>query len=203
MKAKLLALVIAIVPLFVAAELVGGAQESDASLPSNPPPPVRSDVDPGRFGEFVLYSVGRSFEGLPLKAIVRRKDTPIPSEPVRANFVSFLYGECAAFSDVGCAPPLEVQIWPACERTIADYSLTPAGDPLPHEKRVVRGVPAAVFEDGLRLKLYTGRVTVVIFRLDEARISRAAAALRGENNPVAPEKPLPEPAAGAMAGGPC
>jgi len=59
--------------------------------------------------------------------------------------------------------------------------LLSAGEPLPRESVTVRGVPAAYFENGLRLELYTGKATVMIFGPERAQIQRAAAALRGAN----------------------
>jgi hypothetical protein len=65
---------------------------------------------------------------------------------------------------------------------------------------MVRGVPAAFFEEGLRLGLYTGEVTVVVFGLERARIERAAAALRAATPLASSARNLPPPAAGAMTG---
>jgi hypothetical protein len=93
-----------------------------------------------------------------------------------------------------------VQVWPACVRSPADYRLTPAAEPLPHEAVIVRGVPAAFFENGLRLELYTGKATVVIFGLERAQIQRAAAALRGANALASSAPILPPPARGALEG---
>ena len=87
---------------------------------------------------------------------------------MRANFVNFIYGRCDPGPD-GCAPPLETQIWPACDRHLSSYSLTPSGDPLPHENLFVRGVPAAFFVEP-RLELYSGAVTIVLFGHDRAQL---------------------------------
>jgi hypothetical protein len=157
-------------------------------------------ADARAFDRFALYSVGDSFENLPLHAITRRDDAPHPAERVRADYVGFVYGDCVASDEQGCPPPLEIQVWPACERSIADYSLTPTGDPLPHESTFVRGAPAAWFEDGLRLEVYSGDVTVVVFGVDHAQIGRAAAALRAVNAAASQARMLPPPARGALAG---
>src|SRR5215211_4061253 len=61
----------------------------------------------------------------------------------------------------------------------SSWPLLSAGEPLPRESVTVRGVPAAYFENGLRLELYTGKATVMIFGPERAQIQRAAAALRG------------------------
>jgi hypothetical protein len=152
------------------------------------------------FREFPLYSLGDTFEGLPLKAIVRRADEPYVGEDVTANFVSFTYGDCFAEGDLGCPFPIEVQVWPACERSRADYALTPEGDALPSEDLRVRGVPAAFYEEGLRLELYSGDVTVVIFGLEREQTMRAARALKGVNGALGRGENLPPPAAGALEG---
>ena len=62
------------------------------------------------FHEFPLYDAGDRVDGLPLVAVLRRDDT--------ADFVSFVYGDCTAGDDEGCAPPAEVQVWPACRRNL-------------------------------------------------------------------------------------
>jgi hypothetical protein len=178
------------------------ALETEAVAPQ-PPAQPRGDLGANAarsFGKFALYSLGDSFEGLPLTAITRREDAPQPSERVPADYVGFIYGDCVALGEQGCPPPLEVQIWPACLRSLADYSLTPAGPPLEHEPTIVRGVPAAFFDQGLRLELYTGDVTVVVFGLERAQIQRAAAALRGVNAFASSAPMLPPPVAGALAG---
>jgi hypothetical protein len=139
--------------------------------------------------------VGNSFEELPLVGITRA-----PGPPESLDFVTFVYGDCEAESDAGCAPPLQVQVWRACDRNLSSYSLTPAGDPLPHERVSVRGVPAAFFEGGGRLELYTGEVSVVLFGQGRNQLMRAAKALRGLNVDVGPQVDLPSPAAGALEG---
>ena len=82
--------------------------------------------------------------------MLRRSDT--------ADFVSFVYGDCTADDDMGCAPPLEIQVWPACRRHLALYGSSPLGPTV--ERTTVRGVPAAVVDGGTRLELQTGRSTV-------------------------------------------
>jgi hypothetical protein len=58
---------------------------------------------------------------------------------------------------------------------------TPAGDPLPNERLKVRGVPAAFFEEGQRLEIYTSSVSIVIFGAGKEQLLRAAGQLRGVN----------------------
>jgi hypothetical protein len=153
------------------------------------------------FPDFPLYSVGDAFEGNSLVGITRRLDPPTSEYPLslRANFVNFIYGRCSAGDDAGCMPPLEVQIWPACERNLSSYSMTPVGDPPPHENLSLRGVPAALFEDP-RLEVYTGNVTIVLFGHERQELLRTADALRGVNNDVGTGVELPAPAPGALEG---
>lgn len=183
----------------VAAVLLGGAAKSVSGAETGEVP-ARAGAQVQSFDGFPLYWLGESFEGLPLTATTRRNDPPDTAQRVHANYVSFIYGDCAAADESGCAPPLEVQVWPACERSLADYALTPAGEPVPHLATVVRGVPAAYFENGLRLELYTGTVTVVVFGLDPGRLARAAAALRAANALASTRPVLPPPAVGATTG---
>ena len=148
------------------------------------------------FTEFPLYDLGDSFEGLPLTAVLRRRDKPYPGEPIRPNNVAFIYGDCQAGNDSGCAPPLEVKTWPACVRNPSVYDIPGGAD----ERATVRGVPARFYERWTRLELSTGRVTVVLYGTGRRDLLRAAARLRGVNVPHAAEAKLPPPARGAMTG---
>lgn len=136
------------------------------------------------FDEFPLYSGGDRVEGLPLVAVLRRDDT--------ANYVSFVYGNCVAEDESGCAPPAEIQVWPSCRRNLALYDSEEARG-VPAERFLTRGVPAALFDGGTRLELQTGSSTVVIFADSRGRALRIAAALRALDGSVAPGRPLPEP----------
>ncbi len=142
-----------------------------------------------QFDEFPLYSAGERIDGLPLVAVLRRDDT--------ADYVSFVYGDCLAEDESGCAPPAEIQIWPACRRSLALYDSPQAGSQLP-ERLSTRGVPAAFFDGGTRLELQAGSSTIVIFAGERARALRIAAALRAVNGSVGPGRPLPQPEPGAI-----
>ena len=116
--------------------------------------------------------------------------------------MNFIYGICNPLGGE-CAPPLTVQIWPACDSTLADfYYNTPPGVPSrPYELIKVRGVPAAKFDD--MLQIYAGRVTIVVFGDTEALRLAAADNLAAANAPavgISRTDPLPAPAAGAMEG---
>lgn len=154
---------------------------------------------PNEPANFQFYSLGLVFEGLVATDLARRCDDPYPGEPVRANYVSYIYGD-----------DLEIQAWPACERTLADYELEP-GVPYPFQDLgSIRGVPATSFDEGLRIELYSGTSTIVIFGARADQVIRAAAAVRPEPISQPPGTPfpltldspgnLPPPAPGATAG---
>jgi hypothetical protein len=121
------------------------------------------------FAEFPLVYAGERVDGLALVAIVRREDT--------ANYVSFVYGDCRPPpAEGGCAPPAEIQVWPAGSRSLGSYD--PArGGPSPELTRI-RGSPAAFFDAGTRLEVYSAQVTVVVFARSQERVGRVADALR-------------------------
>lgn len=129
---------------------------------------------------FRAFALGRSFGGLAASTPVRRCGAPYRAGyragPTIAppNFLMVAYGDCKVRSDTGCAPPIQVQTFPACERNLASYSADPSGAPLPHRSLTVRGARAALFDEGTRLEIYTGTSTVVIFG-DSARLVRKAA----------------------------
>jgi hypothetical protein len=142
------------------------------------------------FDEYPLFFAGDRVDGHPLAAVVRRSDT--------AEFVSFIYGDCTPVDGMGCAPPIEIQVWPACRRHLALYESSPAE--IGVERTAVRGVPAAVLDDGTRLELQSGRVTIVVFAETRARLARIAGSLRSLDSRAARDGPLPPPAAGAVEG---
>jgi hypothetical protein len=158
------------------------------------------DMDQARaFPAWALYNEGDSFQGQGLAAILRTKVTN-PFDPevtlIRPNYVSFIYGDCLAEDDQGCAPPLEIQISPACLFTPAVIALPDSG------RTTVRGVQGTFYEDGAKLILVTGRSTISIFGHSRDQVVAAAKGLRGINNAVAVGAPLPPAAVAETGGGP-
>lgn len=149
---------------------------------------ISSELDSRRAQDPIFFA-GERTEGVPLEAVLRRSDS--------AEYVSFVYGDCVPESDAGCAPPIEIQVWPACRRHLALYEARYG----PHLDRVsVRGVPAAVLDGGTRLELQTGRSTIVVFADSRQRLSRIAKDLRSLDARTASGVPLPPPAPGAVDG---
>lgn len=161
---------------------------------------------------FETFSPGPSVAGLPLTYIERRCDGGPPA--MRANYVSYLYGDCEIPEGAtGCQPPLEVQSWPACQRFLAKYSFE--GKPLPSRKLPKRDDAEVVeFDFALdnRIEVYTRKTTIVIFStdLDLARQVVDLLEPQEEDGPPAtkaselgkgPPEWLGAPAAGAMKGG--
>lgn len=156
-----------------------------------PAPRAQFTLEDARaFDDHPLYFVGDEVEGFPLVAVLRRSDT--------ADFVSFVYGDCTPDDDMGCAPPLEIQVWPACRRHLALYGSSPSGPTL--ERTTVRGVPAAVLDGGTRLELQTGRSTIVVFGDSRGRLARVARLLRAVDGSVSVRHALPSPEPGALEG---
>ncbi len=124
------------------------------------------------------YYVGGEFEGLPLTAISGTSPR-----------LTFVYGDCEpSGDDGGCAPPLEVQVWPIDRRAPGVIS-----DMLECQKVTVRGAQGA-FYGGPDLDLYVGDHTVVIFAESREMALRAAEVLRTVDADSVTTGELPEPA---------
>jgi hypothetical protein len=122
------------------------------------------------FDDFPVYYAGERVDDLPLVSVLRRNDT--------ANFVSFVYGDCIPVAyDQGCAPPAEIQTWPAARRNLGSYESSAAASPTP-ERTTMRGRDAAFFEGGTRLEIFAGPSTVVVFSESRERVTKIASALR-------------------------
>ena len=130
-----------------------------------------------RFDGFKLYYLGKSFHGLRL--------TDVSRGPGRRAW-SFIYGSCnpGDGEQPGCAPPLEVQDWSACERHLA---LHRGRELKPSEFRGAKAIG--------HHEIYTGRTTVVIFGGSD----QAARALRPVGSKTARPR-LKPPVDGALQG---
>lgn len=145
------------------------------------------------FADFPLYFAGDDVAGLPLNYVLRQSINRTQES------VSFIYGDCVPRSDAGCAPPVEIQIWPACVRNPAIFK-GPAPGAAVSEPTTLRGVPAALFEGGHRLEIQTGTSTVVVFGAERSQVTKVANELEGVNVAVGSAQNLPAAARGALDG---
>lgn len=180
-----------IASLGVALSLAGGGSAGDGRQAAS----QRVELEKAGGDDYALYNAGDRVEGFPLVAVLRRSDT--------AEFVSFVYGDCTPAGDTGCAPPIEIQVWPACRRHLGLYAASSGVSPA-LEQATVRGVPAAFIDDGTRLELQAGRSTIVVFADSRSRVARIARALRAVDGSVPVRQELPPPEPGALEGSlPC
>jgi hypothetical protein len=179
--------------LVIALALVLGLRSGPAGAGGASPRSSFSLEQARAFDEFPLFSPGRIVDGHPLTAVLRRDD--------RASYVSFVYGDCTAERDTGCAPPVEVQTWPLCRRSLALYEGGAAPGGTRPDWVLVRGVPGVFFDQGTRLELETGRSLVVVFASSREQAQRIADELEAVDGSITAGSPLPPPAAGRGKGG--
>lgn len=161
---------------------------------------------------FDTYSLGATFEGQRRGQVERACQPPDPtaramSAPaLRDNHAGYNYGTCTVppEDEASCPYPIAVQNFPACERNLSLYRryAAPDGQTYPFDETTIRGVPAAVFDSGLRVEVYTGDVTVVIWGTEAGAVRRAASRLQGlhRGRPVSVSQDLPAPDPGAQQG---
>jgi hypothetical protein len=164
-----------------ATSLTGCAGETETVTVPTGPPDMRAVRE---FTRYPLYWVGERFEGWDLTAVsVDRKK------------VTFVYGNCVLEvpADGGCAPTLQIQIWPRCV-TLEDAE----------SGQEIRGAPLNYSYGGDAI-LNTERVEIRVFIGQGATRGmkmRALRALRSANDvpPVVDAgDPLPRPRANGRA----
>jgi hypothetical protein len=173
-----------------------------------------------RFSEplnFPDFSVGSEFLGIRLSTVQRLCLTYSAPNTIRPNFMNYMYGDCELapakgekYVEGGCAPPLQIHSYPACERSLADYQVD-ENTPYPHaEPQTLPGGAIQVsFDGGTRVEIYTGQSTIVIFGDDPELVARAAQSVRRDQPAPAVGTPttsdetaaeFPPPAEGAISG---
>jgi hypothetical protein len=211
-----IAVACAVVTLFFAVAVAPGASGGPEATPgqvSHGPHETLPCTGPKEPVNFESFSAGPTPVGLPLTATVRRCDSDGSAHEWPANYVSYIYGDCEIPEGAtGCQPPLEIQTWPACQRSMADYSFE--GRPLPHRKLPKHG-GAEVVELQIplenRIEVYTKSATIVIFALDPDLARKAVRLLKPQEKgkpPVTnvqglggePSEGLEPPAQGSMEG---
>jgi hypothetical protein len=180
--------------IVLAAAAAGPGQSGDARSAKRwkPCPPEGSKAV-----NFSAYYLGDAFQRHALTKTLRVCNKPHPWEPVRGNYISYIYGDCVPGSDSGCAPPVEIQSAPACERRPSRRVRRRA------RRHEIRGAPAVQFPGESRLELFTGDATVMIFGHTPEEVRKGAAALRsipGSRVSVPAGARLPKPLRGASSG---
>jgi len=135
------------------------------------------------FPYFKIYWVGRSFQARPLAAVDGlRGYVPSVGDGV-------YYGDCVQkkgiFGGGSCELPL--QVFTVLYHLHSNKSLGA------QRNAVIRGVPAAVYDQGRSIELYTGRTAVDIFADTYAHALAAAERLYPVNAPGSPSGGLPLP----------
>jgi hypothetical protein len=135
------------------------------------------------FPYFPVYWVGRSFEGQPLDAVDGRKTY------ISSVGESVYYGDCAhgkgIFGGGSCVLPLQV--------TTAVWHLHTNASLGASHNLLIRGVPAASFDEGRSIELYTGQLAIDVYSDSPARALRAALLLVPLNAPAPPRGRLAKP----------
>jgi hypothetical protein len=189
-------------------------------VPDAPTTGTPADSLPCAFSDatsnFPVFSVGPSFETLPVTDVVRHCELPNQNGPDegRSDYVSYIYGDCVvpydpiSYGAPSCTAPIEVQSWPACVRNLAQLALDPEWASLDYTQITLdNGVPALRLEGGTQLEVLTGTSTIDIYGDDVAQVLRVANALQQQPTgtlEVVPQSraaaDLPVPAPGAQDG---
>ncbi len=153
---------------------------------------VAADLDTARKSEELpLYWVGEEFEGLELAHVA-----------TGGTAATFIYGTCEITGDHGCAPPLQIQIFPLC------FHLDVATANDRWERRTIRGAPVGMLDSAPLM--FTERTQIKIYRGQGSNPGMALRALRALRslNDVQPRigrvGPIPAPPPGVLDGtAPC
>jgi hypothetical protein len=183
------------------ATIHAGSGRAAAGAPPSPCAALIDHVDLGGSFQGLAVERSRRCEQPSAAEIALPPDAKPPTSGI--NMELAVYGSCTPTADSGCAPPIQIQVWRACERNVSLYTRYPGPDgPVSFTRTTIRGVPAAIFDDGYRIELYTGNDTIVIFADTPARARAAAEALQGTVHGASRTagEDLPAPAPGALSG---
>ncbi|HEY7950231.1 MAG TPA: hypothetical protein VID51_05285 [Solirubrobacterales bacterium] len=135
-------------------------------------------ADAQAFDAYHLYYSGPEVAGLSLDAVVQGWATNrhAREQGRRRIYWTFIYGDCTPPPrEGGCAPPLEVQVWSACVRSVSPIKVRK------HRLYEFRGAKAT--GGGGRyevspMEIFTGRTTIIVFGSEKSLIKTAARELR-------------------------
>ncbi len=135
------------------------------------------------FPYFKVYWVGPRFLGYHLGA------TDGLSGYISSVGESVYYGDCVQakgiFGTGTCKLPLQV--------TTVIYHLHSNSPLSPQQNVILRGVPAAIYEEGRSIELYSGQVAIDVYSDTPAHALAAVRLLRPANAPGSALSPLPLP----------
>ena len=148
------------------------------------PPIAPSELAAAKtFPYYTTYWVGPTFHGHPVTAA----DGVAGYKPSVGD--SVYYGDCLRSKGIlaggGCLLPLQV--------TTAIYTPRPNFTLGRQHNVLIRGVPAAVYDEGRAIELYTGRLAIDLFSDSDRDAQAAARLLRPLNRPGSDRRPLPAP----------
>lgn len=131
---------------------------------------------------FEIFSAGPSIAGVPFTGVQRRCGGSAPADEPSPDFINYIYGHCEIPAGAtGCEPPLEIQTWPACQRSLGDYSFE--GHPVPFRRLQDVGGAEVVeinFMVDNRIEVYTKSSTIVIFANTPDLAKKALGSLRSQ-----------------------
>lgn len=124
-----------------------------------------------------IFNLGTTLDGHVMNDATR---TAAPTQPDAPDYgphhdVTYVYGECVGGSRL---PPLEVQSSPLTEKHWTLYNDDGLLGQYPFEEKTIKGVPAAFFDGGTTVEIYTAATTVTLYGDDPALVLRAAEQLR-------------------------
>lgn len=122
---------------------------------------------------FTVYAAGAIRDGMIMNN-GQRDCTVAAGSAEHQDQVTYMYGDCDSSEGDGCQPPIEVQTAPLCERHWQLYEGPTAQQdpaaPSDHADLVIRGVPAASWDNGTSLEMYTGDTTISIYGNDAQQV---------------------------------
>jgi hypothetical protein len=136
------------------------------------------------FPYYPIYWTGSRFGAYPLAAADGRKSYN------SAIGDSVYYGDCvagksSALGESGCELPLQI--------TTVLYRMASTASLGPHRNALLRGVPAAIYDGGRSIQLYSGRLAINVFSDSLSDAVRAVRLLRPLNAAGSATGPLPSP----------
>lgn len=171
---------------------------------------VKLSLDSVRaFPLYPVFAASDSPLGLELGDVWFFQSPPEPGAEQRGaktwhNAVAITYGTCDFGEDGGCAKPVQVHSWPACDRYLSlwDTGEEP-GSVSGSLKRFALGDALGVIVDAGQVAVFSGDSTIDVWAPttdDAIRIARSLQPLNGLARAMVSEDGLPAPAPGALEG---